>query len=53
MVGTGHRETAASKLILIYVADAYRFRIRADLDDRWQTVQPGPFSEKQAQWLTL
>ena len=30
-----------------------RFRIRADVDDLWQTVQPGPFSEKQAQWLTL
>ena len=30
-----------------------RFRIRADVDDLWQTVQPGPFSEKQPQWLTL
>ena len=28
-------------------------RIRADVDDLSQTVQPGPFSEKQAQWLTL
>ena len=24
-----------------------------DDDDLWQTVQPGPFSEKQTQWLTL
>ena len=24
-----------------------------DVDGLWQTVQPGPFSEKQAQWLTL
>ena len=30
-----------------------RFRIRADVDDLWQTLQPGPFSEKQPQWLTL
>ena len=30
-----------------------RFRVRADGDVLWQTVQPGPFSEKQAQWLTL
>ena len=30
-----------------------RFRIRADVDDLLQTVQPGPFSEKQPQWLTL
>ena len=30
-----------------------RFRTRADVDDLWKTVQPGPFSEKQAQWLRL
>ena len=30
-----------------------RFRSRADVDDLFQTVQPGPFSEKQPQWLTL
>ena len=30
-----------------------RFKIRADVDDLWQTVQPGPFNEKQPQWLTL
>ena len=30
-----------------------RFRSRADVDDLWQTVQLGPFREKQAQWLML
>ena len=30
-----------------------RFRIGADVDNPWQTVQPGPISEKQAQWLRL
>ena len=25
----------------------------ADVDDLWQTVQPSPISEKQAQWLRL
>ena len=50
MVASGHRETTALKLIVIYVQ---RFRIRADFDELWQTVQPGPFSEKQPQWLTL
>ena len=30
-----------------------RFRLKADVDDLWQTVQRGPFSEKQTQWLTL
>ena len=29
------------------------FRIRADVDDLRQTFQPGPFSKKLAQWLTL
>ena len=29
------------------------FRVRADVDDLWQTVQPGSFSTKLAQWLTL
>ena len=24
-----------------------------DVDDLWQTVQPGPVSEKQAQWFML
>ena len=39
-----HRETTALKL---------RFRIRADVDSLWQTIQPGLFSEKQAQRLML
>ena len=30
-----------------------RFRSRADVDNLWQTVQPGSFSEKQVQWLML
>ena len=51
MVASGHRETTVLKLIVIYVSQ--RFRIRADVDELWQTVQPGSFSEKQAQWLTL
>ena len=29
------------------------FRFGADVNDLWQTVQPGPVSEKQAQWLML
>ena len=29
------------------------FRIGADVDGLWQTFQPGPFSEKQAQCFTL
>ena len=48
MVASEHRETTALKLIVIYVDFMFqRFRIRADVDDLWQTVQPGPFSEKQ------
>ena len=50
MVGSGHRETTALKLIVIM---SQRFRNRADADDLWQTVQPDPFSKKQAPWLTL
>ena len=50
MVASGHRETTALKLIVTYVAEIQN---RADVDDLWQTVQPGPFSEKQPQWLTL
>ena len=50
MVASGHRETAVLKLIVVI---SQRFRTRADVDDLWQTVQPGPFSEKQTQWLTL
>ena len=30
-----------------------RFRIEAGADELWQTLQPGPISEKQAQWLRL
>ena len=40
----------APKLIVIH---SQRFRIGAGVDDLWQTVQPGPISEKQAQWLML
>ena len=49
MVGSRHRETAIFKLIVII---SQRFRIRADVDELWQTVQPGPFSEKQTRWIT-
>ena len=37
MMAGGHRETTALELIVIYVAE-----IRPDVDDLWQTVQPGP-----------
>ena len=50
VVASRHRETAALKLIMVYNE---RFRTRADVDDLWQSVQPGPFSEKQTQWLAL
>ena len=30
-----------------------RFRIGAVIDDLWQTVQPGPGGEQQAQWTRL
>ena len=39
MVASGHRFISR------------RFRVGADVDDLWQTVQPGPFSESQAQQL--
>ena len=43
MVASGHRETLPLNFA--------RFRIGADVDDLWQTVQPGPSSESQAQQL--
>ena len=45
MVARGHRETAVFKLIAICVAE---IRIRADVDDLWQIVEPGSFGEMQA-----
>ena len=51
MVASRHRETAALKLIVVYILQ--RFRTRADVDDLWQTDQPGSFNENQTQWLTL
>ena len=29
-----------------------RFRIRTNFEDLWEIFQPGPFREKQPQWLT-
>ena len=34
-------------------AQRQRFRIGADVDDIWQTVQPGPNNEQQVQRITL
>ena len=45
-MASGHRETTALKLIVIYVAELQN---RAGVGGLWQTVQPGPFSEKQTQ----
>ena len=43
-------------MLILLVGDLHMvpqiFRIRADIDDLWHTIQPGPFSENQAQWLT-
>ena len=50
MVVSEHREATALKLIVTW---SQRFRIGADVDDLWQTVHPGPLSEKKTQWLTL
>ena len=44
VVVSGHRETAVPKLISTV---SQRFRLEPDVDDLRQTVQPGPFSEKQ------
>ena len=37
VVVSGHRETIAHKFIVIPLQ---RFRIGADVDDQWETVQP-------------
>ena len=50
VVVNGNRETTALKLIVIHFTEIQN---RADVDDLWQTVQSGRFSEKQAQWLML
>ena len=50
VVVSGHRETILPKLIANCFAKIQNW---ADVDDLWQTVQPGPFSEKWAQWLML
>ena len=47
MVAIWHRETTS-----LNDSDLCR-RIGAEVDDLWQAVQPGPFSEKQIQWLML
>ena len=47
MVAIWHRETTS-----LNDSDLCR-RIGAEVDDLWQAVQPGPFSEKQTQWLML
>ena len=44
VVGAGPRDTP-----IMLKAISQRIRIGADVDDLWQTVQPGPFSENQAQ----
>ena len=50
MVVSGNREATALRLIVFM---SQRFRMRPDIDVLLQAVKPGPFSEKQPQWLTL
>ena len=47
MVVGGHKET------LPLASHFQRFRIGAVVDDLWQTVQPGPGGEQQAQRIRL
>ena len=50
MVVSGHRMKTTLKLIVIYIPEILN---QGRCYDLWQTVQSGPFSEKQAQWLML